>query len=293
MKRVNTVLLLSIILGLVSLVGYNSVFVVNEMQQALILQFGKVVNKDIINAGLHYKIPFVQEVVYFDKRILHVQSEPREVIASDQKRLIVDTYSKYKIIDPLRFYQSVRSEFGLISRISPIIESGAREEIARVTLNCLLSDCRPSVMDNIRKSVTEKADRFGIVVIDVRVKNTTLPKENSYAIFNRMQTDREKEAKEIRARGAEESYSIKSAADRDRRLILAEANKKSKIIMGEADAKAADVYSEAFSVDKDFFEFYRYMQFYKNSLLANNSKIVVNSDSEYLKFLFKGLNHEK
>ena len=224
------------ILGFLTLVivviSLNSIFIVDEAHQSIVLQFGRVV-KQIHNSGLYFKLPFIQKVVYVDKRIIDISSDSREVIAADQKRFIVDSYAKYRIVDPVKFYQTVRTEIGLKNRLSSIIESNIREKIGNVSLINFLNEARSEVMTIIQEGVSKESEKFGIEMIDVRIKRADLPEENSTAIFRRMQTDREKEAKEIRAEGEEDSQRIQSDADLQTRIIIADAIKEAQIIRGK------------------------------------------------------------
>lgn len=267
----------------------DSAFVVNQGEQAIVLQFGKIVSDEILDAGLHFKVPFIQKAIYFEKKILGFSSELREAIAADQKRVLVDTYTKYQISDPLKFYQSVRNERNLAIRLSPIVESATREAIAKVTLNCFVSECRNDTTEFIKKSMILNGKSFGIEVVDVRVKTVGLPNENLEAIFSRMKTDREKEAKEIRATGFQEKSIITSTADKESTFILSDARLKSAELRGEADAEAAKIYNTNFSKDLDYFQYLRYLETYKKTLNEKNTLFVLNEENDYLKFLLKNL----
>ena len=266
----------------------SSVFTVKEGYQGILLQFGEVISEKSIQPGLHFKVPFIQKVVAIDKRVLNLSSESREVIALDQKRLIVNYYTKYRIVDPVKFYKSVKNEFVLQNRLRPIIESQMREQIGSNTLISLLRDARSSIMEKIRLGAGRSAYDLGVEIVDVRIKKTDLPEENSAAIFRRMQTDREKEAKEIRATGIEESHIIRSFADKESKIILAEAYRKSQILKGEGDAKAAQVLNTSFSLDEKFFEFYRSLQSYIYSLADGKTKFLLTSDNEFLDIFVNG-----
>ena len=264
----------------------KSLFIVKQVQQAIVIQFGQVVSEKVLKPGLHFKLPFVQNVIYLDKRILDLNSDLIEVIAADQKRLIINAYTKYKIIDPLKFFQTARTESGMNRRLRPIIESNLREQVGRVSLICLLSDCRSEVMHKIQSNAHLQAKPFGVEIVDVRIMRTDLPEANSDAIFRRMQTDRSKEAKEIRAQGAGEAQRVRSNADREKRVILAEAERQSQITKGEAEAKAIVIFAEAFGRDKSFFEFYRYMQTYKSAFSANDTAILLSPDNSFLRYMY-------
>lgn len=276
-------LLLGFLLLVIILIG-NSVFIIEQPYQAILLRLGEVVNKEPISAGIHMKIPFIEKVIEFDKRVLDLNSDSREIIAADQKRLIVNYYVKYLIKDPILFYKSVRNEMTLKNRLSPIVESQVREQIGFVSLISLLKDARAEVMDNIKKKANYQAKGFGIEIIDVRIKKTDLPEENSEAIFRRMQTEREKEAKEIRAKGFEEAQGIIAKADKESVIILSEADKKAKILEGEGEERAIKIFNDAYSVDEKFFEFYRHMQSYEKSFRHNNTKLIITPDNSFLSY---------
>lgn len=265
---------------------FSSVFTVQEGTQALLVQLGEIISKEPIKPGIHFKIPLVQNVLRIEKRILNLTSDSREVIAADQKRLIVNYYAKYAIKEPIKFYLSARTETNLESRLKPIVESYMREQIGLVPLIDLLTERRSSVMRQIKEGATKEAAKFGVEIIDVRIKRTDLPEENSEAIFRRMETEREKEAKEIRAEGAEEARKIKAAAEKEKVLILSEAYKKGQIAKGEGEANAAAIFNSAFSQDEDFFNFYRHMQAYKKSFSNGTTRVIldINDEKSFLKF---------
>lgn len=281
----------------------NSAFIVNQTEQALILQFGKPV-RVIKDAGLNFKTPFVQNVEYFDKRLLDFDAEPNEVIASDQKRLIVDAFVRYRITDPLRFKQSVGNEVTMRSRLNSILESSLRQVLGSVPLSTVLSEKRSEIMANIRNIVNMQAmgtkieggadnitkGGFGIEVVDVRIKRADLPPANSEGIYKRMQTEREREAKEFRAKGAEDAQKIRSQADKERTIIMAEAKKKAEITRGEGDGTATKIFADSFGKDQDFFQFYRSMQAYKKSLDKKDTTILMSPDNDFLKFMERSSN---
>ena len=222
---------------------YLSLFVVKEINQAIVLQFGDP-KKVIVKPGLQVKIPFIQNVVFLDRRILNLDAPPEEVIASDQKRLIVDAYARFKIIDPLKFYISVGDERVARSRLSTIINSRIRSVLGKQSLATLLSEDRTKQMAIIQEGVNAEAKNFGIEIIDVRIKRADLPQANSEAIFKRMQTEREREAKEFRAKGAEMAVTITSTADKEVTVILANAKKQSEIMKGEGDGQRNKIFAD-------------------------------------------------
>ena len=267
----------------IGLVVYLSLFTVKEINQAIVLQFGDP-KKIITTAGLQYKIPFIQNVVYLDRRILSLDPPPAEVIASDQKRLIVDAYARFKIIDPLKFYISVGDERVARSRLATIINSRIRSVLGKQSLATLLSEERSTQMSIIQEGVNVEAEKFGITIIDVRIKRADLPQANSEAIYKRMQTEREREAKEFRARGAEMAVTITSTADRKVTVILANAQKQSEIMKGEGDGIRNKIFADAFGQDPDFFSFYRAMQAYETALIGGDTTLILSPDSDFFKF---------
>ena len=274
------------IIGVLAFISYTTMFTVNEIQQAIILQFGDP-KRVIQKAGLNFKIPFVQNVVLLDKRILNLDTPSEEIIASDQKRLIVDAFARFKIKDPLKFYISVGNERVARSRLSTIINSRIRGVLGTQELATLLSTDRTKQMAIIQKDVNKEAKSFGIKIIDVRIKRADLPPANSDAIYKRMQTEREREAKEFRAEGAEIAQKIRSTADKDVTVLLANANKKSEIMKGEGDGLRNKIFADAFGKDPQFFSFYRAMQAYETALIGGETSMVLSPDSEFFKFFGK------
>ena len=273
---------------LIAVVVFQSLFIVQEISQAIVLQFGDP-KKIVTKAGLNFKLPFIQNVVYLDKRILNLDNDPEEVIAADQKRLIVDAFARFKIIDPLKFYISVGNERVARSRLSTIINSRIRGVLGTQELATLLSTDRARQMQLIQSQVNEEAKNFGIEIVDVRIKRADLPPANSDAIYKRMQTEREREAKEFRAQGAEIAQKIRSTADKDVTVILAEANKKSEIMKGEGDGERNKIFANAFGRDAQFFAFYRAMQAYEKALIGGETSLVLSPDSDFFKFFGKSI----
>ena len=267
----------------IGLVVYLSLFTVKEINQAIVLQFGDP-KKIITTAGLQFKLPFIQNVVFLDRRILSLDPPPAEVIASDQKRLIVDAYARFKIIDPLKFYISVGDERVARSRLATIINSRIRSVLGKQSLATLLSEERSTQMSIIQEGVNVEAEKFGITIIDVRIKRADLPQANSEAIYKRMQTEREREAKEFRARGAEMAVTITSTADRKVTVILANAEKQSEIMKGEGDGIRNKIFADAFGQDPEFFSFYRAMQAYETALIGGDTTLILSPDSDFFKF---------
>jgi len=271
------------VLVIAGLATYLSLFTVKEINQAIVLQFGNP-KKVITEAGLQWKIPFVQNVVFLDRRILSLDPTPEEVIASDQKRLIVDAYSRFKIIDPLKFYISLGNEMVARSRLATIINSRIRNVLGKQSLATLLSEARSKQMAIIQDGVNAEAEKFGIKIIDVRIKRADLPQANSEAIYRRMQTEREREAKEFRAKGAEMAVTITSTADKEVTVILANAKKQSEIMKGEGDGLRNKIFADAFGRDPEFFAFYRAMQAYETALIGGDTSLILSPDSEFFKF---------
>lgn len=261
----------------------SAMFTVDQRQQVLILQFGEP-KRVIKDAGIHFKIPLLQNSIFFDKRIIDLSIAEQEVIASDQKRLIINAFVKYQIIDPLKFYTTVNSIYGLESKLSGILDSSLRQIIGGASLSELLTENRSVIMGKIKEVVSHESEIFGINIIDVRIMRADLPKENSDAIFARMQTEREKEAREIRATGAEDAAKIRAEADKEKTILLAEAKKKSDISRGNGEATAAKIYSNSYGLDPEFADFYRSMNAYKESFNSEKTRMVISPDSEFFKY---------
>ena len=272
-----------IVLGLLGLIAYLSIFTVFEIKNAIVLQFGDP-KRVIMEPGLNFKIPFVQNVVFIDNRILDIDAPPAEVIASDQKRLIVDAYVKFKIIDVLDFYKTLGNENVARSRISAIVNSRIRSVLGERPLAAVLSEDRANLMKEITALVETEVNAFGISIVDVRIKRADLPEANSEAIFRRMQTEREREAKEFRAQGAEIAQRIRSTADKDVTIIKSQAEKKANIVRGEGDGEANRVFAEAFNTDPEFFAFFRAMQAYAEGLQNSDTTMILSPDSEFFKY---------
>ena len=263
--------------------GYQSLFIVQEINQAIVLQFGDP-KKIITKPGLNFKLPFIQNVVYLDRRVLNLDNPPEEVIAADQKRLIVDAFARFRIVDRLKFYISVGNENVARQRLATIINSRIRSVLGTQELATLLSTDRAVHMGTIQNDVNTEAENFGITIVDVRIKRADLPQANSEAIFKRMQTEREREAKEFRAQGAEMAAKITSTADKEVTVILANANKQSEIMRGEGDGKRNKIFASAFGRDPQFFGFYRAMQSYEKALIGGDTSMILSPDSDFFKF---------
>lgn len=265
----------------------GSLFTVDQRHTAVVLQFGEAV-RTIDNPGLHIKIPFIQNVRFLDKRILNVTAEEKELTASDEKRVIVDAFAKYKIVNPVRFIKTLNNYSGANLRLNKLLESSMRTVIGRVPLNTLLSEKRSDLMLQIRDLVHNEAVSFGIKVIDVRILKSDLPHENSEAIYSRMQTERLKEAKQIRAEGEEAAARIESRANKEKQVLLANAFMEAQEIKGIGDAESARIYNLAYSKDPEFYQFYRSLIAYKASLSNDNTQFVLSPTSEFFKYLRVG-----
>ena len=272
-----------LIVGLVAIIGYFTLFTVIEIKNAIVLQFGDP-KRVITSPGLNFKIPFIQNVIFIDNRILDIDAPAAEVIAADQKRLIVDAFVKFKIVDVLEFYKAFGNENVARSRISAVVNSRIRGVLGEEPLSAVLSDDRSKLMKQITSLVEAEVNNFGIEIVDVRIKRADLPEANSLAIFRRMQTEREREAKEFRAQGAEIAQRIRSTADKEVTIITSQAEKKSNIIRGEGDGMANSVFAEAFGQDPEFFAFYRAMQAYAEGLKSSDTTMILSPDSEFFKY---------
>jgi membrane protease subunit HflC len=270
--------------GLILLIIFNSLYIVNQIQYCVIFQFGEAV-KVVEEPGLKFKIPFVQQAQYFDKRVLSVEAEAKELTASDGKRIIVDAFARFKVVDPIKFYKTVHNYSGFKLRLNKILESAMRKVIGKVSFTALLSDERSKIMKLIRDFLNEESDLFGVVVIDVRILRADLPKENSTAIYKRMQTEREKEAKQIRAEGSEEASKIRSMADKESKIIISKAYTESQSIKAEGDSQSAKIYNAAYSKDPEFYNFYKSLNSCKNILKKDDTNLILSTNSELFKYL--------
>jgi membrane protease subunit HflC len=278
-KIISGVGFLAILFGVLS-----SFFTVDQTQQALILQFGEP--KRLINKpGLNFKIPFIQEVTFFDKRVLSlVSKDSEEVILADQKRLEVDTYSRFKIIDPLLFFQTVRSEFGARQRLESIIDSSVRRVFGKYELTAILSDARTQIVDDISGEVNSTIKKLGMEIIDVRIRRADYPEATVQNIFNRMKTERNQEAKEFRAEGSEEAQKIRADAEKQKVVLVAESKRKAEALRGDGDGQAIKIYSDAFGQDEKFFKFYRSMLAYENTFSDEGTTMLLSPDSDFFSF---------
>ncbi|MDX1949266.1 MAG: protease modulator HflC [Rickettsiales bacterium] len=285
MKFTNQAKIFAFILSAIIFLIYGSVYVVEQSQQAIVLQFGKPIGEIKSKPGLYFKAPFfLQDVVKYDKRILEVNLEPKTLPDVKQKQVSVDAFIKYKITDALKFYQTVQNYNGLYQKVDSIMMASLKNTLGRIQFQDLLSEKRKSVMNEIKINVSSKAEEFGVKIVDLRIRRADLPRENLNSIFNRMIAEREKEAKEFRAEGEEQAKEIMSRAEKERTISLAEAKRKSEILRGEGDGEASKIFAESYGKDVDFFAFYRAMQAYKESLKSGDTSVVLSPDSEFLQY---------
>ena len=265
------------------IVGYSSLFTVYQTQQALVIRLGQPV-RVISEPGLNFKAPFIDSVVHIDKRILDLEAPSQEVIASDQKRLVVDAFARYRIKDPLRFYQTLGSINGANSQLSILLNSALRRVLGEVTFTHVVRDQRADLMARIRELVDHEATAYGIQVVDVRIRRADLPEQNSQAVYQRMQTERQREAAEFRAQGAQRAQEIRARADREVTVLVADATSKSEQIRGEGDGTRNQIFADAFNQDPDFFAFYRSMQAYEQGLKHNDTRMLLKPDSNFFRY---------
>ena len=273
-----------VVVALILAAASGSLFTVNQTQQALVLQFGEP-KRTIQEPGLAFKLPFIQDVTYYEKRVLSlIPQDAEEVILADQKRLQVDAYARYRIEDPLLFYQTVRNERGARGRLEAIIDSSVRRALGRETLASILTGQRNDITRSIGEEVNASVSSLGIKIIDVRLRRADYPTATSQNIFNRMKSEREREAKEFRATGEEEAQKIRADAEKTRTVILSEAQRQSQEVRGAGDSKAIQIYADSFGQDADFFAFYRSMEAYRKSMTNNDTSLVLSPDSSFFRF---------
>jgi len=275
--------MLSALVVLVVVAASSSLYVVKQYEQAIVLQFGEPV-RVVQEAGLKVKIPFIQNVVYYDTRLLNLDPPAQEIVLGDKKRLDVDSFTRYQIIDPLKFYQTVRTEFQAQSKLEEIVNSSVRNILGRITLQELLSEKRSEIMSDISAAVKHDASQIGVKVAEVRIRRADLPIEVLQAINDRMKAERERDAKEARAQGMQAAQQIRATAEKESTIIVAEAEKQAQIIKGEGDKEATSIWNEAASVDADFYAFYRSMEAYKKAMANKNSEMVLSPESEFFKY---------
>ena len=275
--------ILAIVLLTALIVGYGAVFTVYQTDQAIVVQFGEPI-RVVTESGLHFKWPFVQSVIPIDKRILDVETPAQEVIASDGERLVVDAFARYRISDPLKFYQTIGAIENANGRLLPLLNSALRRVLGANRKIETVRDKRAQLMADVRNQLGSEAKAFGIEVVDARIRRADLPEQNSQAVYQRMQTERQRQAAEFRAQGNQKAQEIRAKADRDVTVTLAEAQSKGEQVRGEGDAERNRIFADAFGRDPDFFSFYRSMQAYEAGLRANDTRMVLRPDSDFFRF---------
>ena len=277
---------LVVVVGAALILLFSSVYLVYQPEQAIVLQFGEPVR--LVNEpGLKFKVPFIQNVVFYDARLLNLDPPAQEVVLNDKKRLDVDSFTRYRIIDPLKFYQTVRTEEQARSKLAEIVNSSLRKVLGRVTLTELLSEQRTQIMQDISSTVKKDAEAIGVSVADVRIRRADLPIEVMQAINHRMRTERERDAKEFRAKGQQQAQNIRATADKEATIIVAEAEKNAQITRGEGDNEAVKLWNKTVGQDVDFYEFYRSLDAYRKSLAVDDTSLVLSPDSAFFKYFNK------
>ena len=280
----NRLIIAGIALVAVLVVLASSLFAVHQTQQVLITQFGQPI-RVVQTPGLNWKVPFIQTVIGFDRRLLDFDAQGQEVILGDQRRLVVDTFTRYRITDPLRFYQTVgATEGGIRLRLGPIVSSSLRNTLGNEPLLAVLSADRARIMGEIRQRVNAEARSFGIEVTDVRIRRADLPEENTQAILSRMQSERERVAREERAQGAEQAQRIRAAAERDRTVLIAEAQANADILRGQGEQTAIRIFADAFQKDPEFFQFWRTMQAWREAFSDGDTRLLLSPDSDFFQY---------
>ena len=265
------------------IVAYGALFTVYQTRQALVVRLGEPI-RPVTEPGLHYKIPLIDSVINIDKRILDLENPAQEVIASDQKRLVVDAFARYRVKDVLKFYQTVGTVEGANLQLSILLNSALRRVLGEATLTQVVRDQREHLMARVREQLNTEAQAFGISVVDVRIRRADLPEQNSQAVYQRMQTERQQEAAQYRAEGAQKAQELRAKADRDVTVLIAEAQSKGEQTRGEGDAERNRIYAEAYGRDPDFFTFYRSMQAYESGLRSNDTRMVLKPDSDFFRY---------
>ena len=260
-----------------------ALFTVPQWMQAMVVQLGEPV-RVVQEPGLYWKIPFVQQVTYFDRRLLDYDAASKDILTIDKQQLSVDNYSRWRIADPLQFYRTVRDERGAQSRLDDIVYSDLRETLGRHTLRDIVSDKRDQLMADVTARSAEKAKVYGIEIVDVRIKRADLPEKNEQTVFGRMRSERERQAKKFRAEGDEEARKIRSESDKQVQILLADATQQAQVIRGEGDANATRIFAEAYGRDPDFYAFQRTLEAYR-SALASGTTVILSPKSEFFRFL--------
>ena len=272
-----------VVFGAAAAATYFAMFIVHQNEQAIVVQFGEPV-RVVTEPGLHFKWPLVQSVISIDKRILDLENSAQEVIAFDQKRLVVDAFARYRVSDPLKFFQTIGAIEGANARLSTLLNSSLRRVLGEATSIDIVRDKRAQLMAAVRTQLQAEAQTFGITIVDTRIRRADLPEQNSQAVFRRMQTERQRQAAEFRAQGSQRSQEIKAKADRDVTVLVAEAQSKGEQTRGDGDAERNRIYADAFGRDPDFFSFYRSMQAYEAGLRSNDTRLLLRPDSDFFRY---------
>lgn len=288
MKKVRIIHIAGIVLVAALVILLSSAYIVYQPEQAIVLQFGEPV-RVVKEAGLKFKIPFVQNVVFYDSRLLNLDPPAQEVVLNDKKRLDVDSFTRYKIVDPLKFYQTVRTEGQAGGKLAEIVNSSLRKVLGKVTLTELLSERRTKIMNDISATVKKDAEAIGVSVADVRIRRADLPIEVMQAINDRMKTERQRDAKEFRAKGQQEAQNIRATADKEAAIIVAEAEKNAQITRGEGDMEAVRLWNKTVGQDVAFYDFYRSLDAYRKSLSGEETSLVLSPDSEFFKYFNRSM----
>jgi len=281
--RMSTNLIIGIVIVVLGFVAYGSLFTVDQRQQAIVMQFGEP-KRVISEPGLAWKLPLLQNVQYYEKRVLNLDPPTENILLSDQKRLIVDVFARYRIADPLLFFQAVRSEENARPRLNTIINGRLRQILGNATLSAVLSDERTEILRELRETVDQETRRFGIALVDVRIRRADLPDETRESVYNRMRSEREREAAEFRAQGFEQAQRITAAADREATVIKAEAVREADILRGHGEGRRTEILNDAYGQDPEFFNFYRTMQAYTAALDSESTYMVLSPDGEFFSF---------
>jgi membrane protease subunit HflC len=272
-----------VVLGVAVATWNLALFTVPAWMQAMVVQLGEPV-RDVREPGLYWKIPFVQQVTYFDRRLLDYDAAPKEILTRDKQQLVVDNYSRWRIVDPLQFYRTVRDERGAQSRLDDIVYSNLRETLGRHTLREIVSEQRAALLEEVTKRSDTRAREYGIEIVDVRIKRADLPEKNEQNVFNRMRTERERQAKKYRAEGDEEARKIRSSADKEVQILMADARQKAEVIRGEGDAQATHIFADAYGRDPEFYTFVRTLDAYKRTL-GTGTTAILSPDSDFLQLM--------
>ncbi|MBQ8482551.1 MAG: protease modulator HflC [Alphaproteobacteria bacterium] len=288
MNKIGLIHILGVVFAAFVIVLWGSAYIVYQPEQAIVLQFGEPM-RVVKEAGLKFKVPFVQNVVFYDSRLLNLDPPAQEVVLNDKKRLDVDSFTRYKIIDPLKFYKTVRTENQARGKLAEIVNSSLRKVLGKVTLTELLSEKRTKIMADISATVKKDAEAIGVSVADVRIRRADLPIEVMQAINDRMKTERQRDAKEFRAKGQQQAQNIRATADKEATIIVAEAEKNAQITRGEGDKQAVQLWNKTVGQDVEFYDFYRSLDAYRKSLSDDETSLVLSPDSEFFKFFNRSM----